>query len=130
LIAIDSNVLVRYLVQDEPDQARRATVFFEERLSKERPGYISTVVLLEMIWVLARGYRRPAADLTEAVSGLLGARQLHVEHRDAVEAALAGGPAELADRIIHELGRKAGCSETVTFDRRFARLDGVNLLSD
>jgi len=130
LIAVDSSVLVRYLVQDEPDQARLATAFFEERLSDRQPGFVSLVVLLEMIWVLRRGYRRPAEDVAEAVAGLLQARQIHLEHRDAIEAALAGDAADLADRIIHELGKKAGCTETVTFDRWFARLDGVSLLEE
>ncbi|MEA3030023.1 MAG: hypothetical protein QOG13_1348 [Sphingomonadales bacterium] len=130
MIAVDSSVLVRYLVQDEPEQARLAAAFLEEQLSDAQPGFVSVVVLLETIWVLRRGYRRPAEDVVEAVAGLLQARQIHVEHRDAIEAALAGDAADLADRIIHELGRKAGCTETVTFDRRFARLDGVNLLQD
>ncbi len=130
MIAVDSSVLVRYLVQDDPEQARLATNFFEGRLSNERPGFVSAIVLVEMIWVLRRGYRRSAADVSSAIAGLLQARQVHVEHRDAVETALSGGGSDLADRIIHELGRKAGCSETVTFDRRFARLEGVRLLQD
>jgi predicted nucleic-acid-binding protein len=130
LIAVDSSVLVRYLVQDDPDQARLATSFLEDRLSEDQPGFVSAVVLVETIWVLRRGYRRSAADVAAAVTGLLRARQVHVEHRDAIAAALGGDGADLADRIILELGRKAGCSETVTFDRRFARLDGVKLLRD
>jgi predicted nucleic-acid-binding protein len=129
LIALDSSVILRYLTQDDTAQARAATRLMESTLSENKPGYVSIVVLLETIWVLQRGYGRSPEAIFDIVARLLQARQLTIGDRVAVEAALSGGAGDLADRIIHELGRAAGCSETVTFDRRFARLEGVRLLS-
>ena len=128
MIALDSNVLLRYLTEDDPAQTRQAVTLIEEQLTAEQPGYVSIVVLLETIWVLGSGYRYPAELIERVVSGLLDAAQLHFGERHAIETALAQTGPGLVDRIIHELGRQAGCRETVTFDRRFARLPGVRLL--
>lgn len=128
MIALDSSILVRYLVQDDPEQGRIAADFVEGRLSAEQPGYVSTIVLIETIWVLRSRYALSMEDVASTVSGLLSARQLRVEQRGLVESLLLAGPKHLADRIIHALASRAGCSETVTFDHRFARLPGVRLL--
>lgn len=50
MIGLDTNVLVRYLAQDDPTQSPRATEIIEQEISKEKPGYISSVVLVETVW--------------------------------------------------------------------------------
>ncbi len=128
MIAVDSSVLVRYLVQDDEAQGQIAAEFLEGQLSDEKRGFISCIVFTELIWVLRRTYRLSSADVGAALAGLLTSRQLHFEHRGLLEAAIIDGPDQLADRVIHEVGRRAGCQETVTFDRRFARRASVRLL--
>ncbi len=128
LIAVDSSVLLRYVARDDERQARIATEFFEARLKAE-PGYLTVGAFLETIWVLGRVYGYSPQEVEEVAAGFLQVRELIIAERAAIERALAMSGTGLADRIIHELGRQAGCSETVTFDRRFARLPGVTLLS-
>lgn len=129
MIAVDSSVLVRYLAQDDPDQGRIAARFMEELLSADEPGYVSIGVLIETIWVLRRAYRLEDVHIAAAIQNLLSVTQLRVERRGVVEQVLRSGFRDLADRIIHEPGRRAGCNETVTFDRRYARIEGVRLLT-
>lgn len=128
LLALDSSVLLRYLTQDDPAQSKIATELLETHLTSEVRGYVTTVALLETLWVLRKGYGYTPALLAKVAELLVEARQLEIAGEIAVRRALASGTSDLADRIIHELGRSAGCSETVTFDRRFARLQGVRLL--
>ena len=129
MIALDSSILLRYLTGDDASQSRVAAILVEERLSADEPGYVSIVALIEMIWVLRRGYGYSAEQVDGVVERLLHAAQLEIGDRPAVERALAKKSGGLADRIIHELGLAAGCTETVTFDRRFARAKDVRLLS-
>jgi predicted nucleic-acid-binding protein len=128
MIALDTNILVRYLTQDDPAQARAATRFIESELSARRPGFVSSIVLCEIIWVLEECYHVERAELSGIVEGLLSSRELLVEHAAAARAALAHAGADLSDAIIHEIGRARRCETTVTFDKKFARLDGVELL--
>ena len=92
---------------------------------------MSLVALVELNWVLRRSYRAPVEDRLRILRGLLSARDIVVEQADAVQRALGGvrGGVDVADALIHESGREAGCSETATFDRRLAQLPGVRLLS-
>lgn len=129
MIGVDSSILVRYVTRDDEEQTRLATTFLEDRLSDDDPGHVTVGALLETIWVLRRVYGYTSAQVGAVVSAFLGARQLRLAERTAIERALRVGASGLAAAIIHELGRQAGCSETVTFDRRFARLAGVTLLS-
>lgn len=79
MIGLDTNVLVRYIAQDEPVQAAIATRLVEG-FTAEAPGFISTVTLVETVWVLARAYKTPKADLLRIIEGLLRARELMVEN--------------------------------------------------
>ncbi|GLI93545.1 PIN domain-containing protein [Methylocystis echinoides] len=128
MIALDTNVLVRYLTQDDARQAEMATRFIEVELSPRRPGFLSAVVLCEILWVLEGCYGLDRVGLVTIVEGLLSSRQIVVENAVAVKAALRHDSADLSDAIIHEIGRARHCQRTVTFDRKFARLDGVELL--
>lgn len=125
--ALDTNILVRFLTADDPEQARVAKVLLTETLTAAHPGFVSVVVLCETAWTLERFYDLGQRQIRDALLGLLTAPQLVFGDEAAVRAAL-DGELGLADLLIHELGRRAGCAETVTFDRRFARLPGVRLL--
>lgn len=129
MVGLDTNVLVRYLAQDDPAQSARATRLIEKELDERDPGYIGIVVLVETCWVLKRLYGASPEEVRTTVRGLLDAVQLRVESRLAVARAVAAAPgADFADALIVELAREAGCARTVTFDRRAAK-SGMALLA-
>ena len=134
MIGIDTNVLVRYLTQDDAKQAAIATRFIETDLSPRQQGFISTVVLVELCWVLQSLYRVNATELLDMTDDLLISRNLQIEHRDAVQAALQtlrAHPAVavgLSDALIAHVGQAQGCSHTVSFDKGAVRWAGMQLL--
>lgn len=130
MIGLDTNVLVRYLAQDEPAQSARATKLIEHELSERQPGFVSLIVLVETCWVLKRLYGATAAELRTTVRDLLDARQLAVESRPLVAQALArvaDGGTDVADALIAECALNAGCERIVTFDKSAAKV-GMSLL--
>jgi predicted nucleic-acid-binding protein len=130
MIGLDTNVLVRYLAQDDAAQSARATRLIERELSEREPGFVGLVVLVETCWVLRRLYGASAAELRDTVRDLLGTRQLAIEQRTVVLRAMArlgDGAGDLADALIAEGAVAAGCARTVTFDKHGVRL-GMELL--
>jgi predicted nucleic-acid-binding protein len=130
MIGLDTNVLVRYIVQDDPVQSRRATEILEHRLDDDNPGFISIVAMAETVWVLERAYRLPTEDVVAAVERVLQADVLVVENEQEVFAAMTAleeGLGSFADALLGALGAKAGCSATLTFDRRALRLPDFEL---
>lgn len=130
MIGLDTNVVVRYLVQDDPEQSARASELIDE-LTETEPGYLSLVTVVELYWVLHRVYKVEADRCAELLEGLLEARELRVDRSAVVRSALAAhrNGLDFADAVIAELGRTAGCDHTVTFDRRAARGSAMRLLS-
>ncbi len=125
MIGIDTNVLIRYLTQDDPVQSPKATAFIERTLSEASPGFVSVVAFAETAWVLDRvfGYERP--QLVEALKRVLEAEVFVVEHeREAYSAieVLEDGRGSFGDGIIAALGHSAGCDRTVTFDEKATRI--------
>lgn len=130
MIAIDTNVLVRFLVQDEPEQAGVAGAVIDA-LSETVPGFISREVLIELVWVLERAYRLSKPDIAGAIDGLLASAELVIEGAEEVGSALElyrNDGFGFADLMIAAAARRAGASEMVTFDCKAARLPGVRLL--
>lgn len=131
MIGLDTNVVIRFLTQDDEVQSPIANRLMAE-LSREDPGFISAVVLAEITWVLARAYKAPRADIARAVEGLLRSAELMVENTAAAYRALAlyqaSTSAEFSDALIAETAALAGALETATFDRDAARELGMRLL--
>ena len=127
MIAIDASVLVRYIAQDDAEQSPLATRLLEQDLTPESPGLITVTALLETCWVLARIYRQDWREIRGIVAQLLSAPNLIVEQEKPVTLALTS-EAGFADALIHFGGIEQGALSTITFDRNFARLDGVELL--
>jgi predicted nucleic-acid-binding protein len=131
VIGVDTNVVVRFLAQDDEVQSPIATRFMS-RLSKERPGFISAVVLAEITWVLSRAYKTPRDAIANAVEGLLRSAELVVENADAAYRALgayrAARAVDFADAFIVHTAALAGADETVTFDQRVAAEADMRLL--
>lgn len=129
MIGLDTNVVVRYLVQDDPDQSPVASALIDG-LTETDPGYLSLVTMVEVYWVLRRAYKVGADRSSELLQGLLDARELRVDRDAVVRAALTAsrGRLDFVDAVIAELGRAAGCDHTVTFDRWAARDGAMHLL--
>lgn len=130
MTGLDTNVIVRFLMKDDADQAALATKAFAE-LTTAAPGFVGREVLVELVWVLQKIYRLPRRDIADAIEGLLGAREIVVESADQVAVAVdrlrRGGPG-FADQMIALAGQGFGCGKTVTFDRKAASLPGMSLL--
>ena len=129
MTGIDTNVLVRYLVNDDPVQSKKAAGLFRSLTVMNR-GFISLVVIVETIWVLESVYGFETPLIIEAILKLLKSQRLVVQCAKEIEEALTiescGG--DPADAIIAGLGRSFGCEKTVTFDKKAARLEGMKLL--
>jgi predicted nucleic-acid-binding protein len=130
VIGLDTNVLVRFLVQDDPGQAEAASSLIAA-LTEDSPGFVCREVLVELVWVLERACGLGRDDIARALDGLLAARELVLEAADHAALALdryrKGGPG-FADQMVALAGQGAGCRDTVTFDRKAARLPGMRLL--
>jgi predicted nucleic-acid-binding protein len=127
MIGLDTNVLVRYLAQDDPAQSLKATELIERRLTEDEPGFISVVAMAEVAWVLERAYGLADQEIAAAIEGVLQAEVLVVENEQEIFTAmiaLKAGRGSFADALIGALDAKAGCSRTLTFDRRAQRLSG------
>jgi len=131
MIGLDTNILVRYLPQDDPVQSPEATELIEQRLSEENPGFVSIVVMVETVWVLDRAYGLADHAIAAAIERALRADVLVVESEQEVFAAMIAlkeGHGSFADALIGAVGARAGCSHTMTFDRKASRLPGFKLL--
>jgi predicted nucleic-acid-binding protein len=131
LIGLDTNVVIRYLVQDDKKQSAAATRFIEKSLTTDAPGYINHITLCEIVWVLQRCYGVTTPQVREIIEGLLTTKQLMVENVEITWKALRAYDAKNADFCDALIGQKnihSGCEHTVTFDKRAASLPGFDLL--
>ncbi len=132
MIGLDTNILVRYLAQDDPVQSPKATEIIERRLTEDNPGFVSVVTIVETAWVLDRAYGLADQGIAAAIERTLQADVLVVENEQEVFAAMISlkkGIGPFADALIGALGTRAGCSRTLTFDRKAARLPGFGLVT-
>ena len=130
MIGLDTNILVRYLAQDDPVQSPKATELIERRLSEENPGFVSVVAMVETAWVLDRAYGLAGREIAAAIERTLQADVLVVEDEQEVFAAMIAlreGHGSFADALIGGLGGRAGCTHTLTFDQKASRLPGFEL---
>lgn len=115
--AADTNVLLRYIVRDDPRQFDIAVMFLGARTVAD-PIFISLIVAVELIWVLRRQYRYPREDVRTAIMALMEAAEVVFEDEEYLSALLASSPnGDIADHLIAHCALRAGCSATVTFDR-------------
>ncbi|NKB71660.1 MAG: PIN domain-containing protein [Candidatus Latescibacteria bacterium] len=124
MIGIDTNVLVRYIVQDDPKQTPIATAFLENNCTAEHPGRVCLLVLCELVWVLTRAYKYDSETVIGVLENLLTTAELEVEQSSLAWQALRAyrsGPAEFADCLIAHANAAAGAEYTFTFDRRAGR---------
>ncbi len=130
MIALDTNVLVRYLVRDDQHQTEAARALLES-LTPERPGYVCREVIVELVWVLERAYGFPRDRIGSVLEELVATEGLAIEAAgDVARASIryrAGG-AGFSDLMILAAAERSGARPMYTFDRKAARIDGVELL--
>jgi len=119
MIGLDTNILVRYLTQDDPDQSRKATNEIEKGLSAEYMFFIADIVMCELVWVLETAYRHDRREIVPVLENILRTKQFQFENKDLLWKSLAdyrNKKGDFADHLIGQAGHKAGCCETLTFE--------------
>ncbi len=130
--AVDTNVLLRYIVNDHPEQSARAISFLGVRTADD-PAFVSLIVLVELTWVLRRLYRFSRLQVQAVLMQIVETAGLVIEDEFLVSTLVYRKVAlkdELADHLIAYAAARSGCLRTLTFDRRAAeRVDGMELLT-
>jgi predicted nucleic-acid-binding protein len=127
VIALDTNVLVRFLVEDDRRQSAAAAALFERVAATRDTLFVSHIVVCEMVWVLAGSYEIPKPVIVETVRELLRARHLTFPAPDQLARAVdafENGKGDLADYLTREHARAAECTAIATFDRALQRESG------
>ena len=131
MIGIDTNVLVRYMMQDDPKQSAKATRLVES-LTSEQPGFVPLVAIVELVWVLSTSYGLNRDQLVEALDVLLRSKEIVVDRADVVLQAqrrFGKGGADFADCLIERIAQAHGCLSTMTFDSGAAKAAGMTLVT-
>ncbi len=132
MIGLDTNILVRYIVQDNIRQAKRATELIESMCTADDPGFINLVVICEVCWVLASGYKYDREIIASIIRNMLTSVELMVEESETVWRSLSAfekGQAGLADYIIGSHNQTKHTTTTYTFDRKAAKHQSLTLLT-
>lgn len=127
MIALDTNVLVRFLVEDDAGQTERARALLQKAVDTDQPCHVSEVVLCELVWVLERSYRFRRAEIGQALHRMLRARHLAFSSVDRLAHTLdayVSGRGGFADYLIREQAREAGCEAVATFDKELLKEKG------
>ncbi len=130
MIALDTNVLVRYLVRDDIAQAETARALMES-LTEDRPGYICREVAVELVWVLERAYGYSRDQVATILEELVVTEGLVIEATGDVIHATSRyrmGGAGFSDLMILAAAERSGANPLYTFDREASQLEGVVLL--
>ena len=127
MIALDTNVLVRFLVEDDEAQSRAAAAVITRAGRADEELFVSDIALCEVVWVLSSSYDIPKPEIVGILRRLLHARQLTFRASDVLASALeayAGGKGDFADYLVREDARAAGCDSVLTFDKTLLKEDG------
>ena len=130
MIGLDTNIVVRYLTHDDPTQTA-AAVKVMDSLSSDSPGFLSLIVIAELVWVLEVSYRFKKSEIEQVLEILLRSKELVIDRAEIVSQALrrfSASRADFADCLIERCGHAAECQYTVTFDRSAAAGAGMKLI--
>lgn len=130
MIGLDTNVLVRYIMQDDTKQSVKASKLIDA-LTPEAPGFLPLVAVVELSWVLSSSYGLKREQVAQAFDALLQTKEIVIECADQVRRALrtyAVTNADFADCLIERAASSAGCERTMTFDVAAAKLAGMTLI--
>lgn len=125
MIGLDTNIIIRYLTQDDLQQSKQATAIIENQLDINNQGFISLVVLVEIIWVLSCCYKQTKSELVPVINQLLMTKQFNIEQMELAFKALRKwqhGAGDFSDALIAVLAKDNGCDYTLTFDKQAVSL--------
>ena len=129
MIGIDTNVLVRYLVQDDPEQSAQSTLLIEQECNLSSPGYLSNIVLCELVWVLTGAYKYDKNLVIEVMEQILVTAEFLVENENVVRKAINDykiGSADFSDYLIVNNNQQSGCTKTYTFNKKLLQHNEVH----
>ena len=130
MIALDTNVLVRFLTQDDDAQFQVAADLIEG-CTRDLPGYVCSEVMIELVWVLERAYKYSREEIADALLSIVTASQLSVENAQDIASTVnlyRDEGYDFADLMIRQAAQRTESRILKTFDQKLARLDGVELL--
>jgi predicted nucleic-acid-binding protein len=119
MIGLDTNILVRYLTQDDPGQSKKANAEIEKGLATGHKFFITDIVLCELVWVLETAYGYDRREIVPVLENILRTKQFQFANKDLLWKSLADyrtKKGDFADHFIGNTCHKAGCSKTLTFD--------------
>ena len=131
MIGLDTNVLVRYIMQDDLQQARKANVLIES-LTMQEPGFVPIVTVIELYWVLTKPYELSREQAAQAIDMLLRTKKIVLDRAEQIAQALRlykASTADFTDCLIERLAASAGGERTMTFDTKVAKLIGMTLIT-
>ena len=132
MIGLDTNVLIRYIVQDDEQQAKLATDLIENECSKENYCFINEVTLCEVVWVLKRAYHYDKTIILNVINGILTSNEIRVASQQQAWIAYYDyeeGSADFSDYFIAQLNKKFGCTVTISFDKKACGHENFKFLS-
>jgi predicted nucleic-acid-binding protein len=130
MIGLDTNVLVRYIMQDDARQSPKAAKLIES-LTVDEPGFVSIVSVVELVWVLSSAYGLSRGQIEQALEALLRTKEFVIDRADHLLKALRvfkATSADFADCLIERSAASAGCARTMTFDVGAAKVAGMTLI--
>ena len=132
MIGLDTNVFIRYIVQDDPEQAQLASQIIENQCTVENPAFINEITLCEIVWVLKRAYRYDKTVILTIVQQLLNTQEIYISSQ--TEASLAytdyqQGNADFSDYFIARINKKFGCPHTFLFDKKACQHENFKSLT-
>lgn len=130
MMGLDTNVLVRYIMQDDARQSPKATRLLES-LTADEPGFVPLVAVVELVWVLSSCYGLQRPQVAQALDVLLRTKTLVIDRAEDVMRALRvfkASSADFADCLIERAAASAGCARTMTFDVGAAKAAGMALI--
>lgn len=129
MVGIDTNVLIRYITQDDPAQSQIATKFIENECSAKNLGLINNIVLCEVVWVLKQAYKYDKSTIIAVLRNLLSCSEIEILDRDCAWNAFQefiAGKADFSDYFIAQINKQHNAQYTVTFDKNTS--DNSNFL--
>ena len=128
---LDTNVLVRYLVQDDLEQWRLADEYIKRVKANGETCFLNNIVLCELVWVLKTAYKLSRNEIIDVLEKILKADAFDFENREAAwwpVQQMKHGKADFSDQLINKINQQAGCHETVTFDTKLQGVEGISRL--
>ena len=125
MISLDTNILVRFFAQDDKALTKRSVHILSVRCNEANPGFVTSIVLVELFWTLRSHYGFTKEKLCGVLEVLLNAREIRFEYPDEVRYAydlFMHHSADFADALIGAISETQGCETTVTFDKKAAKL--------